>query len=149
MADVEQDQTILWESNAIHFPRLLAELNAVGLTRIQLRKLVASMDITQEEVMELMARAESAWEGLKGGEPVQNQVRELHGVVDYVLAEEATAWVEVGPITAWIRRADEGVVVELYATGCEMEEALASAYAFNGEAEGVISEAAAALTSED
>lgn len=51
----------LWERDSIQFPRLLAEIRAAGLTRNQYHELEASMDLTREEIDQLLERAETAW----------------------------------------------------------------------------------------
>lgn len=62
-------------------------------------------------------------------------------VTDYELEKEATScWITVDNISVYVIRTDEGVVVDLYAKGCEMESSLGSTYAFNSEAEEVIDE---------
>lgn len=55
----------LWRDNAIQFPRLLAEINAVGLTDIQINLICESMDVVPDEIGELFERAEAAWERIK------------------------------------------------------------------------------------
>jgi len=47
---------------AIQFPRLLAEIKAVGLTPEQMNDLSVSMDLSKEEIHELFDRAEEAFE---------------------------------------------------------------------------------------
>jgi hypothetical protein len=54
-----------WENDRIQFPRLLAEIKAVGLTADQSRGLCLSMDITLDELCELLDRAEEEWERIK------------------------------------------------------------------------------------
>jgi len=56
----------LWADNRIQFPRLLAEINSVGLTPKQYRDLSESMDLTTEEIDELFDRAIQEWEAIKG-----------------------------------------------------------------------------------
>lgn len=55
----------LWNRNDIQFARLLAEINAAGLTKAQERDLCESMDISKAELRELLERAEYAFERLK------------------------------------------------------------------------------------
>jgi len=52
---------------------------------------------------------------------------------DYILTGES-AWVTVGAISVYIKKTDEGVVVDLYPTGDEMNDSIASTYAFFDEA---------------
>lgn len=51
-----------WENNKIQFPRLLAEINAVGLFKKQIEGLCDSMDLTKDEIQELFERAEIEFE---------------------------------------------------------------------------------------
>jgi hypothetical protein len=51
----------LWLNDSIQFPRLLAEINSVGLTRRQMSDLCASMDLEPQDIDELFDRAENAW----------------------------------------------------------------------------------------
>jgi hypothetical protein len=55
----------LWEIDEVQFPRLLAEIKAVGLTPDQVNCLRASMDLSKEEIHELLDRAEDAFETMK------------------------------------------------------------------------------------
>jgi hypothetical protein len=56
---------------------------------------------------------------------------------DYVLDEDATScWITVNNISVYVRRTDEGVVVDLFPLGHENDDpSLATAYAFFEEAE--------------
>ena len=51
---------------------------------------------------------------------------------DYVLAEGA-AWLEVKNFAIRVFSTDEGVVVDVYKNGDEMNDPIASAYAFDQE----------------
>ena len=55
----------LWENDLIQFSRLLAEINAIGLTREQYEELSASMDLEIESINELFDRAINAWNEYK------------------------------------------------------------------------------------
>lgn len=55
----------VWSNDRIQFPRLLAELRAVGLTREQYAGLEASMDLQAEQIDELLERAEAIWQARK------------------------------------------------------------------------------------
>lgn len=57
----------LFSNDSIQFPRLLAEINALGLSRAQLNDLCASMDLRPDEVAQLFERAEREWERIKEG----------------------------------------------------------------------------------
>lgn len=54
-----------WHDDAIQFPRLLAEIRAIGLTDEQYQDLATSMDLNQERLDELLERAEIVWERIK------------------------------------------------------------------------------------
>lgn len=51
---------------------------------------------------------------------------------DHVLTE-GTAWITVNSVSIWIVETDDGVRVELYHAGKEMESALDAAQAYNPE----------------
>ena len=55
----------VWNSDRIQFPRLLAELRAIGLTAEQYAELLEAMDCDREKVDELLERAEVAWQTRK------------------------------------------------------------------------------------
>jgi hypothetical protein len=55
-----------WADNRIQFPRLLAEIHAVGLVPKQYAQLQQSMDLSTEEIEEIFTRAEKEWEDIKG-----------------------------------------------------------------------------------
>ena len=55
-----------WKDDSIQFPRLLAEIDACGLTPHQFRDIRESMDITDDELDELFDRADTAWGKAKG-----------------------------------------------------------------------------------
>jgi hypothetical protein len=55
-----------WKNNDIQFPRLLAEILAVGaLTPQQMGAICESMDLDAHEVNEIFDRAERVWEEIK------------------------------------------------------------------------------------
>ena len=54
-----------WTNNQIQYPRLLAEIRAISLTPEQYGELCASMDLTIEDIDEILERAESDWETIK------------------------------------------------------------------------------------
>jgi hypothetical protein len=56
----------MWERDNVQFPRLLAEINATGLTTGQYRMLEDSMELTTAEIDELLERAEDRWTRIKG-----------------------------------------------------------------------------------
>jgi hypothetical protein len=70
-----------------------------------------------------LARAEPSTKSLE-------QVTELDGSVDYRMAagdELTRLWIEVGAFSVYINRTGEGVIVDLFATGCEDEGAIGGA----------------------
>jgi hypothetical protein len=54
----------LWERDDIQFARLLAEIKAVGLTADQVKCLGVSMDLSTEQICEILDRAEETFEAL-------------------------------------------------------------------------------------
>jgi hypothetical protein len=52
----------LWKDSSVQFPRLIAEINALGLTTSQLEDLAGSMDLEIDDVGELFERANVLWE---------------------------------------------------------------------------------------
>ena len=51
----------LWQRDDVQFPRLLAEIKAAGLPPEVVEALCASMDITREQLDELLDRAEETF----------------------------------------------------------------------------------------
>jgi len=54
-----------WDKDSVQFPRLLAEIHAMGLGVAEVSHLCREMDITQEQLEELFYRAEKQWEKIK------------------------------------------------------------------------------------
>lgn len=54
-----------WFDDSIQFPRLLAEIRAVGLTSQQYADLARSMDLSKNQIDAVLARAEVAFEQIK------------------------------------------------------------------------------------
>ena len=55
-----------WNDNSIQYPRLIAELQAVGAFRPSvMRDLCESMDLEHEDVLELVDRAVDEWDEIK------------------------------------------------------------------------------------
>lgn len=55
-----------WKNNKIQFPRLIAELEAIGAFNEEtLHNLADSMDLTPDEVCELIDRAQNEWDKIK------------------------------------------------------------------------------------
>lgn len=57
-----------WNNNIIQFPRLISELNAVGLDEINWKDLCESMGLEKDQIQELIDRAEKEWIRIKYGE---------------------------------------------------------------------------------
>ena len=54
--------------------------------------------------------------------------------MDFELPEgEDSCWVTVGPWSVYIKKTDEGIEVELYTRGREMEDALSSCQALDDD----------------
>ena len=62
VADAAGDR---WYSDFVQFPRLLAELVAVGLKEDQYDALAASMDLDRTDIDELLDRAQAYWDAVK------------------------------------------------------------------------------------
>ena len=54
-----------WDVNSLQFPRLLAELRAIGLTDAQYGALDASMSCDRDDIDYLLERAEEEWQAIK------------------------------------------------------------------------------------
>lgn len=54
-----------WNNNDVQFPRLLAEVYAVGLTDVQYRELGESTGLERAQIDELFKRADTVFEKLK------------------------------------------------------------------------------------
>lgn len=54
-----------WRSDGIQFPRLLAEIHACGLREDQYEAIAESMDLTVEQIDELLDRATEAFDRMK------------------------------------------------------------------------------------
>jgi hypothetical protein len=52
-----------WEDNFVQFPRLISEI--VATQELDLKALADSMDLTIEDVNELLDRAQQSWEDIK------------------------------------------------------------------------------------
>ena len=55
----------VWEDNTIQFTRLLAEINATGLTTEQYQQICDSTDLGVMDIDELLERAEKEFEEIK------------------------------------------------------------------------------------
>lgn len=54
-----------WDIDSIQFPRLLAEIRAIGLTREQYHLLSEAMDLAVDDIDDVLERAETTWVLLK------------------------------------------------------------------------------------
>jgi hypothetical protein len=54
-----------WEMNSVQFPRLLAEIYAMGLSEDQYDFLEESMDLVAYEIDSLFERADNEWQAIK------------------------------------------------------------------------------------
>jgi hypothetical protein len=60
-----QTRNELWQDNEIQFSRLIAEANAAGLFEGgNYQLMLDSMNLTDNEVKEIITRASSKWEGI-------------------------------------------------------------------------------------
>ncbi len=56
-----------WNDNSIQFPRLIEEAQAAGaFTNEVIHAMADSMDLTPQEIYEILERARKKWEGEKG-----------------------------------------------------------------------------------
>ena len=55
----------MWDVDFVQFARLLDEINAVGLSQDQIKALATSMEVTPDEVKQLLNRASNRWDDLK------------------------------------------------------------------------------------
>jgi len=62
---VSSNPEVNWNSDKIQFPRLLAELRAIGLTPEQYEFLNESMDCDRDMVDEILERSEVVWQKIK------------------------------------------------------------------------------------
>lgn len=62
---VSHDTNRNWKNDAIQFPRLLAELRAIGLYPQQYAELIEAMDLSEGEIDAVLERAETAWQAIK------------------------------------------------------------------------------------
>ncbi len=58
-----------WENNSIQFPRLIAEMEAIGIfaniSNTFIHELCSEMDITKEDLFQLVNRAQNVWDNIK------------------------------------------------------------------------------------
>lgn len=54
-----------WTNKSIQYPRLLAEIRAIGLTPHQYSELRDSMDLNRDEIDEVLEWAEEDWQRIK------------------------------------------------------------------------------------
>lgn len=63
-AAVDPDPDRNWANNAIQFPRLLSELAGLVPSRV-LDEVAMSMDLTRDQIAELLDRADDEWQRIK------------------------------------------------------------------------------------
>ncbi len=63
--DVALSSQDRWEDDSIQFPRMLAELQGVGLTALQYKQLKGTMDLESVEVDHILERADNVWQKQK------------------------------------------------------------------------------------
>ncbi len=69
-------------------------------------------------------------------DPKANRALKRKSDSDYILREgHSSVWVTVDNISVYVRRTDEGVAVDLYPVGEEMEDSLCGTWALFSEAE--------------
>ena len=63
----DRHPNVNWRDNSIQFPRLISELQAAGALddRDMMDALCLSMDLTEEQVFEIVGRADKQWEAIK------------------------------------------------------------------------------------
>ncbi len=61
---VSDDRTKNWNNDHLQFARLLAEIQACTKFKIT-TELMESMDLSKEQIIEVLDRAEAAWEDVK------------------------------------------------------------------------------------
>jgi len=64
----EKQRNLNWKNNQIQFPRLIAELEAAGAFSFGMimRQIGDSMDLTRDEILEVVERASNEWDKIKG-----------------------------------------------------------------------------------
>lgn len=63
---ISKNPKVNWANNAIQFPRLITELQVAGaFTSPVVVNLLESMDLTANEVFEIVDRADKVWEEIK------------------------------------------------------------------------------------
>lgn len=66
MSEINKDPNVNWRDNRIQFPRLIAELQAVGGFSAEImHALSEEMALPQSAVAELIERAEKEWQQIK------------------------------------------------------------------------------------
>jgi len=62
---IDPDADVNWQNDAIQFPRLLAEIDAIGLTWKQRDSLRDAMDLSDDDLADVFRRASDCWEDIK------------------------------------------------------------------------------------
>jgi len=72
----------------------------------------------------------------RGKDPDQHDVEVITAdAVEVELTEPTSTWVTVGNLSVYIKRTDEGVIVDVYPLNSEMDNALNSMWVLFSEAE--------------
>lgn len=88
----------LWERDDVQFPRLLAEIKAVGLTPEQMQSLSSSMDLSKEDIHELLDRAEETFDAAKEQlDFVDERCVACNAPLDYEIAHPLTTTTGLKP----------------------------------------------------
>ena len=67
---ISKDSNKNWKNNAIQFPRLIAELDSAGgFTEEVSEYLCESMDVTMDELDDIVSRAQEEWDKIKEKTP--------------------------------------------------------------------------------
>lgn len=123
----KDDPDDLWHHDHLQFARLIAELGgeAQAFTPAVMDTLKREMDLDEDQIHWLITRAQATWDAAKQGDAPA--VRQDDSTEDFVLLDSHPGvWITVNNISVRVIRADECVVVDLYAKGGEMNGTLAT-----------------------
>lgn len=110
-----------WENNAIQFPRLLAEISATQ--ELDIPALSEAMDLSIDDVNELLDRADRAWEDAKAGDPglevSASTLRVLLSYAEPALEKECDELGKAGQAASEYRQAElEAIAAAKRALSC-------------------------------
>ena len=70
MIRISTDPDVNWRNDAIQFPRLISELLATSaLNATVIEELAVSMDVSVEQLNDILDRADTAWNDIKERTP--------------------------------------------------------------------------------